>query len=57
MKIKSLNKMYKMLTESVVKEPLNSNDKFVRPEPEQKLEQNHEKTSKIFIQKVLDHNF
>ena len=36
MKSKSLNKMYKGLTESVVKEAFGWNDKFVRPEPEQK---------------------
>ena len=36
MKNKSLNKMYKGLTESVVKEAFGWNDKFVRPEPEQK---------------------
>ena len=32
MKNKSLNKMYKGLTESVVKEAFGWNDKFVRPE-------------------------
>jgi len=36
MKNKSLNKMYKGLTESVVREAFGWNDKFVRPEPEQK---------------------
>src|SRR5210317_1842343 len=36
MKNKSLNKMYKGLTESVVKEAFGWNDSFVRPEPEQK---------------------
>ena len=36
MKNQSLNKMYKGLTESVVKEAFGWNDKFVRPEPEQK---------------------
>ena len=36
MKNKSLNKMYKGLTESVVKEAFGWNDKFLRPEPEQK---------------------
>ena len=36
MKSKSLNKMYKGLTESVVKEAFGWNDSFVRPEPEQK---------------------
>ena len=36
MKNKTLNKMYKGLTESVVKEAFGWNDKFVRPEPEQK---------------------
>ena len=35
MKSKSLNKMYKGLTESVVKEAFGWNDNFVRPEPEQ----------------------
>ena len=32
MKSKTLNKMYKGLTESVVKEAFNWNDKFIRPE-------------------------
>ncbi len=36
MKSKSLNKMYKGLTESVVKEAFGWNDKFMRVEPEQK---------------------
>ena len=36
MKSKSLNKMYKGLTESVVKEAFGWNDKFLRVEPEQK---------------------
>ena len=36
MKNQSLNKMYKGLTESVVKDAFGWNDKFVRPEPEQK---------------------
>ena len=36
MKSKSLNKMYKGLTESVVKEAFGRNDKFLRVEPEQK---------------------
>jgi DNA/RNA-binding domain of Phe-tRNA-synthetase-like protein len=36
MKNKSLNKMYKGLTESVVREAFGWNDKFVKPEPEQK---------------------
>ena len=36
MKNKSLNKMYKGLTESVVKEAFGWNDSFVKPEPEQK---------------------
>ena len=36
MKNKSLNKMYKGLTESVVKEAFGWNDKFLRVEPEQK---------------------
>ena len=35
MKSKSLNKMYKGLTESVVKEAFGWNDNFVKPEPEQ----------------------
>ena len=35
MKNKSLNKMYKGLAESVVKEAFGWNDKFLRPEPEQ----------------------
>ena len=37
MKSKSLNKMYKGLTESVVKEAFGWNDDFMRVEPEQKL--------------------
>ena len=36
MKNKSLNKTYKGLTESVVKEAFGWNDNFMRPEPEQK---------------------
>ena len=36
MKNKSLNKTYKGLTESVVKEAFGWNDDFMRPEPEQK---------------------
>ena len=36
MKNKSLNKMYKGLTESVVKEAFGWNDNFMLPEPEQK---------------------
>ena len=36
MKSKSLNKMYKGLTESVVKEAFGWNDDFMRVEPEQK---------------------
>ena len=46
MKNKSLNKMYKALLNQLSK-ILKPNDKFVRPEPEQKIEQNHEKSSKI----------
>ena len=45
MKSKSLNKMYKSFTESVVKEAFGWNDKFLR-ENQNKIEQNHVKSSK-----------
>ena len=43
MKSKSLNKMYKGLTESVVKEAFGWNDKFVITRTRTKIEQNHTK--------------
>ena len=47
MKSKTLNKMYKGLTESVVKEAFGWNDNFMRPEPEQKQNKTTKKSSKI----------